>query len=403
MQTRQTNLITIAAIMLFIFGWISVNIYLPALPSLSHDLHTDPQQLKFSITLFLLGFAIAQLIWGPISEKYGRRLPIILGLVLTCIGIVIAMLAVNVMMFNAGRFIEAIGLGCAPVLGRAALIDVLDAKEFSSAMTYGTISSNLMPALAPIIGGYILLSFGWRYIFAFLLVYGLTIFTIIITKFPETHAGRNAKLKILSTFSHYTEALTHKKFIGFLTPYMLVTGGMIGYYTVTPFIFINQLHMSASTYGYLSLITVATYILGASASRVLSGRVPIAALVVLGELLLIIAVLVLIINAIFFGLGIATIIIPMAIYTLGAGIICPNSNAGAMHALRHKAGAAAAVVGFSLYLASAILSTIITALPMHSLWPLTIYMLSITAISIFVFRIFVLQKHKEVAANEPNF
>jgi len=397
----QKNLVIIVCILLFIFGWISVNIYLPALPALSHDFHTNVQNLKFSITLFLLGFAIAQLIWGPISEKYGRRLLIIFGLIITCVGIIIAMLAQNVLTFNSGRFIEAIGLGCAPVLGRAALIDVLDQMEFSKAMAYGTVSSNIMPALAPIIGGHILLGLGWRFIFAFLLVYGLIMLSVVVVKFRETHINKDPNLKILSTFSHYVEALTHKKFIGFLIPYAIVTGGMIGYYTVTPFIFITSLHLSAATYGYLSIITVGSYIVGVGISRGLSTKLGIKRMIVIGTVILAISVLVLIIEALFFKLGVTTVIIPMTIYTLAAGIICPNSNAGAMDALRHKAGAAAAVIGFSVYFCSALLSTIITAIAIDTLWPLLIYILIITMIAILSFKFFVINRANDLATNEP--
>ena len=373
--------ISIIAILLFIFGWVSVNIYLPALPFLSHDLHTSTQNLKFSITLFLLGFSISQLFWGPLSEKYGRKSPIVFGLILTNIGIVMAMLATNVTIFNSGRFIEALGLGVAPTLGRAMLIDTHDAVTFAATMAYGTISSNMMPAIAPIIGAHIMIWFGWRYIFAALLLYGLLILLRIIWKIKETHTHRQPTLNILHTFKHYLETIKNREFIGYLLPYTLVTGAMIGYYTLTPFLFVTKLHISIKNYGFLSLITVITYILGAMYSRLFAQKIGIRRMVLHGTLLMLVAAISMLIADITAGLTVASVLIPMSIYTFAAGIICPNSNAGAMHSMRHKAGAAAAMIGFSVYLASAILSTIIGLLPIQSLLPLTIYIFSIALLA----------------------
>lgn len=387
-NTTQTTLIGIMAIALFVFGWVSVNIYLPALPSLGHDLNTPISNLKFSITLFLLGFSFAQLIWGPISEKFGRKTPLVFGLIISVIGIVMAMLATNIVMFNSGRFIEAIGLGAAPVLGRAILIDSLSATKFAVVMAYGTICANIMPAIAPIIGGHLLIWFGWRYIFTFLLIYGVILLISMLYKIPETHPAIKSELNILHTFKDYFHTLKNPKFVAYLLPYILVTGAMIGYYTLTPFLFINQLHLSASNYGYLSLITVGTYILGAMYSRAFSAKIGINSMVRHGTWLLLLAAAAFVAASIYFGLSILSILIPMAIYTFAAGIICPNSNAGAMHSMRHKAGAAAAVIGFSLYLISAVLSSIATALPITSLWPLAIYISLVALIAFVGFLIF---------------
>lgn len=90
--------------------------------SLSHDFHTNPSNLKLSITIFLSSFAISQLFWGPISEKYGRKKPVIWGILLSMLGIIVTMMAKNVVIFNLGRLIEALGLGCAPILSRAILL-----------------------------------------------------------------------------------------------------------------------------------------------------------------------------------------------------------------------------------------------------------------------------------------
>jgi len=303
-----------------------------------------------------------------------------------------AMLAPNVTLFNSGRFIEAFGLGVAPTLGRAMLIDTHDAVAFAATMAYGTISANLMPAIAPIIGGHILVWFGWRYIFAALLIYGLVILFQIIYKTRETHASQQPRLKILHTFKHYFETIKNREFVGYLLPYALLTGAMIGYYTLTPFLFITQLHISTKNYGFLSVVTVVTYILGATYSRVFAKSLGVKKMVTHGTILLIIAAISMMVAEVISGLTVLSVLIPMAIYTFAAGIICPNSNAGAMHSMRHKAGTAGAMVGFSIYLASAILSTLINILSLNSLLPLTSYIFIIAILSLGSFYFLVILK-----------
>lgn len=383
-KANKKSLIQTVAISLFIFSWMSINIYLPALPFLSHDFHTDPNHLKLSITIFLLTFAISQLFWGPISEKYGRKKPVIWGVLLSMLGIILTMMANNVMVFNLGRFIEAFGLGCAPVLSRSILIDSLKPMAFSTTMAYATICTNIMPALAPIIGGHLLIWFGWRSIFLFLLLYAIMLF-LLLMKLSETHVNLQNDIRITKTFQHYLEAFTHRKFIGYLAPYVLVTGAMIGYYTATPFLFITELHMSPNTYGFVSLFSVTTYIAGALISRFFTPQVGLKKMIIIGTTLLLAASIIFILITLFFYLSAWTVVLPMSIYTFAAGVICPNSNTGAMQALRHKAGAGAATLGFSLYGASALLSSIIVALPMHHLWPLTVYICIVSALAFWAF------------------
>lgn len=251
-------------------------------------------------------------------------------------------------------------------------------------MVYATICTNIMPALAPIIGGHLLVWFGWRAIFLFLLIYAIALFLLLI-RLSETHFNRQKNIRITKTFKHYLEAFTHQKFIGYLTPYILVTGAMIGYYMATPFLFITELHMSPNAYGFISLFSVTTYIAGALISRFFTPQVGLKKMIVIGTAILLAASVIFILITLFFHLTAWTVVLPMSIYTFAAGVICPNSNAGAMQALRHKAGAGAATLGFSLYGASALLSSIIVALPMHHLWPLTVYICIISALAFLAF------------------
>jgi Bcr/CflA subfamily drug resistance transporter len=383
-ETRKNSalIINLLAILLFIFSWLSVNIYLPALPFLASHFDTTQKVLNASLTAFLLGFSLSQLFWGPISEKYGRRPLLIIGLLCSGVGIVITMTATNVWIFNGGRLLEAAGLGVAPALARAILSDSLESTALVVTMTFATIASNLMPAIAPIIGGHLLVWFGWRYIFVFLFAYNLLTLYLLLVHFRESIPAINSKLKFFATFKEYGVVLRNKKFIGYLTPYFLATGGMIAYYTATPFIFIIALHLAPKDYGFYSLISVATYIIGALSNRFLLGKNKLNTNILIGISMLALSFVLLLVCAIFYHLTIFSVILPMSVYTFGAGLISPNSNAGAIEASRSTAGVGASLIGVSVYFASAVLSTIITSLDVTSLWPLTWYIGGISFIAL---------------------
>ncbi|WP_133128426.1 multidrug effflux MFS transporter [Legionella nagasakiensis] len=372
-------------IALFVYAWVSVNIYLPALPYLSQYFNTSDTNLKLSISLFLFGFAAAQLFWGSLSERYGRKKILIHALTINCIGVVIAMISPNIEVFISGRIIEAIGAGCIPVLGRALLLDYYEKSELAGIIATATILTNIMPAISPIIGGHLLTTLGWRSIFFVLLVYSFLLLFIFYREVEEKNRYLNKHLTVKQAILQYKSVFLNRTFWGYLMPYNLVTGGMLGYYAATPYIFIQHLHLAANVYGYLSLATVTTYILGAFISRKLSRRFGIDHALMVGIGLNTIAAFLLTGFAWIYPLSIMTVLLPMSFYTLSAGIISPNANAGAMGSVKNIVGAGNAIIGASVYAAGALLSFILTNLNLSRLLPLAIYAICIWGLSVFTY------------------
>lgn len=143
------------AIALFVYGWLSVNIYLPVLPKLESVFDTTTASAKLTVTIFLFGFSFAQLIWGPLSDRVGRKPVLLAGLAVSVIGAMIAAFATNIYVLSASRLLESLGLGAAPVLGRSVLTDTQDRTHVAIAMAYAAIVVATVPAVAPIFGGYL--------------------------------------------------------------------------------------------------------------------------------------------------------------------------------------------------------------------------------------------------------
>jgi DHA1 family bicyclomycin/chloramphenicol resistance-like MFS transporter len=382
MPQKNKNLIFWAANFLALLGWISVNIYLPSIPALTHYFSTSSDNLKLSISLFLLGFSLSQFFWGSYSERVGRKKSILWGLLVAECGTLIALCAPDVSVFNIGRLIEGIGIGAASVLTRALLTDAFDKVELTRAFSYISTTANIMPALAPILGGYLLIWFDWHAIFVFLLIYTSGLICLFFTSINETHPAIQPDFSLTAALKQYMLVFTHREFLGYLLPYALLSGGMIGYYAATPFIFIDHLHVPAEHYAFLSLATVFSYIIGANLARRLASRWGFNRALMLGIAMALLAGLILLVCWVFSTLSINTVVLPIMLYTFAAGIVSPNANASALMALKHMAGASSAVIGVGVYAASAILAAIITQLNLASLAALAGYISSIAIIAL---------------------
>jgi DHA1 family bicyclomycin/chloramphenicol resistance-like MFS transporter len=146
---------TVFTIALFVYGWLSVNMYLPVLPQLEQVFAIGSPAAKLTVPVFLLGFAFSQLIWGPLSDRYGRKPVLLSGLAISVLGALLSGFAPTVELFMAARFVEGIGLGVGPVLGRAILADCMDRSEIAGTMARVVTVVAIVPALAPIVGGYL--------------------------------------------------------------------------------------------------------------------------------------------------------------------------------------------------------------------------------------------------------
>lgn len=168
-----------------------------------------------------------------------------------------------------------------------------------------------------------------------------------------------------------------------MLPYTIVSGGLIGFYAATPFIFISELHMAPQHYAFLTVFKVTTYILGANLSSKLAKRIGFDRAILLGISMILLAGIVLLGCEWFLSLSAFTVIIPMMIYALGGGLIAPNANASAMSKLSHMSEPAGAVMGSVVYACSAALSAILTSLNLANLLSLTGYVIAIALIGFY--------------------
>jgi DHA1 family bicyclomycin/chloramphenicol resistance-like MFS transporter len=359
---------------LFVYGWLSVNIYLPILPELEARLHASSHLASLTVTVFLIGFSFTQLVWGPTSDRYGRRPVLLAGLVISTVGATLSGLSPDIGVFMAARFLEAVGLGVGPVLARSVLTDSLDKSQVAIAMAYVAIVVAVIPAIAPVIGGYINLLVSWRGIFFFLAIVGTCLFTVAAMHLPETLAEKNPDLTASRVLGEYLELLGNRRYLGYICAYAIAFGTTIGYYAAAPYIFIRLLDYPPHEYGYLLLLNAVCYVLGATAARLLvPGRgtdhvIQMAIMVFTAASLLTVAL------EFYTHISTASVLVPMSIFIFGSGLVSPAANAGAMTIFHDRAGASTAVIGFSIAIGGAIFSGALSAHHIASLGELGAYL-----------------------------
>jgi DHA1 family bicyclomycin/chloramphenicol resistance-like MFS transporter len=204
------------AVALFVNGWLSVNIYLPILPHLEKVFDIGRSTASLTVTVFLIGFSVTQLVWGPLSDRFGRKPILLCGLAISVTGAVLAACANSIEFFMGARILESVGIGVAPVLARSVLTDSLDRDHVSTAMAYVAIVVAIVPAVAPIIGGYLTLLWSWRSIFLFVAGYGAVLGMTCAFRLPETIRSRNPGLKAAAVVGEYREMLSHREYLGYI-------------------------------------------------------------------------------------------------------------------------------------------------------------------------------------------
>ena len=361
-------------IVLFVYGWLSVNIYLPILPQLDDVFDTTTTSARLTVTIFLFGFSFAQLVWGPLSDRYGRKPMLLVGVAVSIAGAILAGFADDLATFAAARFLESLGLGAGPVLARSILTDSLDRPHVAVAMAYVAVVVAIVPAAAPIVGGYVDLLFTWRGIFFFLAVYGAMLLLLCFFLLPETDRARQASLNVSGVVSEYAEILGNRRYVGYVAVYGMAFGTVIGYYAAAPFLFVDDLGYSSHEYGYLLIVNVLFYVFGATASRLAVPRIGTDRPILFALIAYAVAVVLLfVLDLAATRMNVFTVLLPMCVFIFGTGVVSPAANAGAMTIFRDEAGAATAVVGFSIAVGGAIFSGALSAIHITRLAELGAY------------------------------
>ncbi len=340
---------------------LSIDMPLAGLPALAKAFGEPESRAQLVIGVFLAGFAVAQLLLGPISDRYGRRPILLTGLALYAAMGVVCLLSHNLTVLLAARFVQGVAACAGPVAARAVVADVYDGAAAQRAMSIVTAGMGVAPIAAPMIGSALLLWFEWPAIFVTLAASGLAMFLAVFFMLQETRERHHrAELRPVRILLGYREMLGNRVFLSFSLPSLLAGGALFSFIAAAPFVIIGHLGYAPQAFGIFFAIVMVGFITGASLSARLSRTRSPAAMVELGTSVML-AGGVLLLGCAFAGVHhVAALVAPMAVIMHGMGLMRPNSIAGAMAPFRDRAGAASALIGF-LQLGGGVLAGLIAA------------------------------------------
>ncbi|CAL9431355.1 multidrug effflux MFS transporter [Streptomyces sp. enrichment culture] len=353
---------------------LAMDMYLPSLPEVTRSLHAPAATVQLTLTACLAGMALGQLVVGPMSDRWGRRRPLLAGLALFVVATVLCALAPTVELLVAFRLAQGLAGAAAIVIARAVVRDLYDGMAMARFFSTLMLISGVAPIVAPLIGGQVLRVTDWRGVFAVLTVVGVLIGVLVWTKLPETlppaerHSGGVGEaLRAMRTL------LADRSFTGYMLTGGFAFATLFAYVSASPFV-IQEIHgASPQTFSLLfGLNSVGLVVVGQINGKVLVGRVSLDRVLGTGLAIVIAAATALLLMSlgVFGEVGLAPVSVALFVLMSAMGITLPNTQALALMRTRHAAGSASALLGTSSFLVGAIASPLVgvagedTALPM---------------------------------------
>jgi DHA1 family bicyclomycin/chloramphenicol resistance-like MFS transporter len=356
------------------FGPLSIDMYLPSFAAISRDLEASQAQVQFTLAVFFGGLGLGQAFYGPISDRYGRRRPLCFGVTLFVLAGAACALARSIEGLMAWRFVQSIG-GCAGiVIARAVVRDRFDERESARVFSLLMLVMGLAPILAPLIGGQILVLFGWRAIFWTLAGFGLACLTAVILVLGESLPSERRTAGGLSdALRVYARLLSDRAFMRFNLSGALAIAGMFAYIFGSPFVFMQIHGVRPDRYGWLFGLNALGLIGASQLNRMALGRVAGAGILSRALYVTAAAGLALLIEAWTGAGGLPALLLPLFVYIASLGFVLPNVTAAALAPQGRNAGSASAMLGTVQFGAGAVVGMLLgalgdgTAVPMAAL------------------------------------
>jgi MFS transporter, DHA1 family, multidrug resistance protein len=352
-------------------GPLSTDMYLPSLPDIARQLHASAAQAQFTISSYLIGFAVGQIFYGPVSDRYGRKPVLLAAIALYCVASFICVFSTSIEMLIVARVFQAIGGSGGIVLTRAIVRDIYSGARAGRELSVIASVMALAPVLAPIGGGVLQTAFGWRAVFLTLVAAGLFGAAIVWLLLPETLKGRAAEpLSISSMARSYRIVARDPAYLAYLGITSASFAGLFAWISGSAFVLQDLYGLTPFVFGFAFAAGSLGYMTGSALAARFVQRFGIDGVLGVGSGACAIGGLGMV-AAVAFGLSSAwSLVVPMAVYLAGLGMVLPQGIAGAMTPFPERAGAASSLFGFVQQTVAALCGATVGWFLAQSAWPL---------------------------------
>ncbi|MET9590024.1 Bcr/CflA family multidrug efflux MFS transporter [Streptomyces sp. NPDC006516] len=353
---------------------LSMDMYLPALPEVTDSLHAPASTVQLTLTACLTGMALGQLVVGPMSDRWGRRKPLLLGMIVYVIATAICAVAPSAELLIGFRLLQGLAGAAGIVISRAVVRDLYDGDEMARFFSTLMLISGVAPVIAPVIGGQVLQFTDWRGIFVVLTVIG-ALLTLVVWKWLHETLPADSRHTggIGDALRTMRGLLTDRVFTGYMIAGSLAFAALFAYVSASPFVVQEIYGASPQTFSLLfGINSVGLIAVGQINGKLLVGRVSLDKALGFGLAVISVAAIALLLmtSGVFGEVGLLPVAAGLFVLMSAMGLAMPNTNTQALMRTRHAAGSASALLGTSQFLIGAVASPLVgiagerTAVPM---------------------------------------
>ncbi len=382
MSNKQVQLTFVLLLVLGAIGALTpfaIDMYLPAMPIIAKDLGVDSGAVQITLTTYTAGFAIGQLIHGPLADSFGRRPVLIFGIVFFAVGSVACALTSDIDTLTYIRAAQGFAGAAAAVIIQAVVRDMFDREEFARTMSFIILVITVAPLIAPMFGGYLSVWFGWRSVFWFLTIVAVLVILAVYWKIPETlPEEKRQPLRFKTTLRNYIRLSMNPVVVGLVLSGAFSFSGMFAFLTAGSFVYIDIYGVPPTQFGYLFGLNIVCLITMTSINSRLVIRKGSHSMMRLGLMIQMVAGIGLFIGWLF-DLGLWGIVPFVMCYAGTLSTIGSNATALLLSGYPDMAGTASSLAGTLRFGMGSIVGTIVAAMPGDAAWPM-ILMMSLCAL-----------------------
>jgi DHA1 family bicyclomycin/chloramphenicol resistance-like MFS transporter len=373
MLRPDTIALTALLALLVAFGPVATDLYVPSMPEIGRLLGASTAEVQLTLSSYLIGFALGQIIYGPISDRYGRKPILLTALVLFCTASAACAAAPTIDLLIAARILQALGGSGAIVLARAIVRDFYAGDRAGRELSRMGAIMSIAPVLAPLIGSVVQVTFGWRANFTIVVGVGCLALVVVWRSLPETLHCRSAEpISIANILRGYQTLLRNRTLIAHVAIVSASYAGLFAWISGSPFV-LQDLHgLSALEFGFAFGLACIGSVIGAATAAPLVMRIGLDLTIGLGTLVLATGGLTMVAILALGSQSVPALVLSMALYHAGLGLAMPQAIAGALTPFPDHAGAASSLVGFVQQTSAASLGAVVGHTLGFSAWPLAV-------------------------------
>ncbi|ADU69967.1 Bcr/CflA family multidrug efflux MFS transporter [Pantoea sp. At-9b] len=364
---------------------LSIDMYLPAMPQIARQFAVSSGSVQMTLNLYIFGFAIGQLVYGPLADSYGRKPVIALGTLIFACAAAACALSQTIDQLIFMRFLHGLSAAAASVVINALMRDSYSKEDFSRMMSFVMLITTIAPLMAPIIGGWLLLLWSWHAIFWTLSVAAIVTTVLVVTQIRETlKPEQRQRFHLRTTLGNFVALVRHKRAFS----YMLASGfsfaGLFAFLNAGPFVYIEINHVSPQNFGYyFGLNVVFLFVMTLINSRAVRRFGPLAMFRIGLVIQFCMGIWLLVVSAL--GLGFLPLVLGVAMFIGCVSTVSSNAMAVVLDEFPHMAGTASSLAGTLRFGVGALVGALLSMVNVSSAWPMVATIALCATVSILLF------------------